>query len=284
MRRLALVAASILLVALVAVPPLESRVTDLTGTLTSGERAQLESRLAAFEAKKGAQIAVLIVPTTRPEAIEEFSIRVVEAWKLGREQVDDGALLLVAKEDKELRIEVGRGLEGALTDLASKRIVSDTIVPFFKQGDFAGGISAGVDQMMRVIEGEPLPAPDPEWKGAPDRLAGAFPLLLAVVFVGSGILRGLLGRGPGSLATGAVAGGFAWWITQLLAISIGVGLIAVVVSLFLAFGGGGRWSSRPGRGGWMPGGWTSGGFGGGGGGGFSGGGGSFGGGGASGRW
>ncbi len=144
--------------ALQPIPPLAARVTDLTGTLTAAERAQLEARLAEFEARKGAQIAVLIVPTTQPEEIEQYSIRVVDAWKLGREKPDDGALLLVAKEDRTLRIEVGRGLEGALTDLVSKRIIADTITPQFRQGDFAGGIDAGVEQMIRVVDGEPLPA------------------------------------------------------------------------------------------------------------------------------
>lgn len=264
------------------VPPLEARVTDLTGTLAEDERAILESRLEAFERRKGAQIAVLIVPTTQPEAIEQYSIRVVEDWRLGREHPDDGALLLVAKDDRALRIEVGRGLEGALTDLAAKRIVSDTIVPLFQQGDFYGGISAGVDQMMRIVDGEPLPEPQPGWGEAPGRLAERLPLLLGLVLVGSAVLRSLLGRGLGALATGAVAGGFAWWITKLLGLALGVAGFAFIAALFLGMGRGGRWSSMPRRGGWTSGGWSGGGFGGGGG--FRGGGGSFGGGGASGRW
>ncbi|MDH4260212.1 MAG: TPM domain-containing protein, partial [Gammaproteobacteria bacterium] len=141
-------------------PPLTARVTDLTGTLTPAQQAQIESRLAEFESRKGAQIAVLFVSSTLPEEIEQYSIRVVDAWKLGREKPDDGALLLVAKEDRSMRIEVGRGLEGALTDLVSKRIIADTITPLFRQGDYAGGIAAGVEQMIRVVDGEPLPAPD----------------------------------------------------------------------------------------------------------------------------
>jgi uncharacterized protein len=271
--------------ALRPVPRLEARVTDLTGTLTSADQARLEARLAAFEAGKGAQIAVLIVPSTRPEEIEQYSIRVVEAWKLGREKPDDGALLLIAKEDRALRIEVGRGLEGALTDLASKRIISDTITPLFRQGDFAGGITAGVEQMIRVIEGEPLPAPDPQWQGTASGLTDRLPFLLALIVVGSAVLRALLGRALGSVATGAAAGTFAWWLTKLLGLAIGVGIFGLFVALMLGFGGGGRWASRPRHGGWPSGGWgRGGGFGGGRGGGFGGGGGSFGGGGASGRW
>jgi uncharacterized protein len=270
------------------VPPLEARVTDLTGTLTASQKAQIESRLAEFESRKGAQIAVLIVPDTQPEEIEQYSIRVVDAWKLGRAKPDDGALLLVAKDDRQMRIEVGRGLEGALTDLVSKRIIADTITPLFRQGDFAGGISAGIEQMIRVVDGEPLPEPDRQWGGGTERLADMLPFLLGVIFVGSAVLRALFGRALGSVATGGVTGGMAWWLTQVLGLAAGVGIVALIISLLLGFGGGGRWSSRPGHGGWPAGGWGGAGSGGGGlgrgGGGFGGGGGSFGGGGASGRW
>jgi uncharacterized protein len=266
------------------VPPLESRVTDETRTLTAEERAALEAKLAAFEARKGAQLAVLIVPTTEPEAIEQYSIRVVDAWKLGREKPDDGALLLVAKEDRELRIEVGRGLEGALTDLVSNRIIDETIVPRFREGDFAGGIEAGVDRMISVVNGEPLPEPEQHWSRGLRGVENVLPVLFGVVVFGSVALRALLGRALGSLATGGVAGGLAWFVTQALGISIGVGVVGLFLSLMLGIGNGGRWSSGPRHGGWTTGGW-GGGFGSrGGGGGFGGGGGSFGGGGASGRW
>ncbi len=270
--------------ALQPVPQLAARVTDLTGTLSAAERAGLEEKLAAFEARKGAQVAVLIVPTTQPEAIEQYSIRVVDAWKLGRGEPDDGALLLVAMDDRQLRIEVGRGLEGALTDLVANRIIDETITPRFREGDFAGGISAGVDRMIQVIDGEPLPEPEAHWSEGPQQIAGILPLLFGIVVVGSAVLRSLFGRAFGALATGGVAGGVAWFVTQLLGLSLGVGVAALLVSLMLGLGGGGgRWSSRPGHGGWSPGGW-GGGFRTGGGGGFRGGGGSFGGGGASGRW
>jgi len=268
--------------ALQPVPPLEARVTDLTGTLAPADRSGLEDKLAAFEARKGAQLAVLVVPTTQPEAIEQFAIRVVDAWKLGREKPDDGALLLVAMQDRELRIEVGRGLEGALTDLVANRIIDETITPRFREGDFAGGISAGVDRMIQVIDGEPLPEPEAHWSEAPQRIASILPLLFGIVVVGSAVLRSLFGRAFGALATGGIAGGVAWFATQLLGLAVGVGIAALVFSLMLGLGGGGRWASRPGHGGWSPGGWGGGSRSGGGG--FRGGGGSFGGGGASGRW
>ena len=145
----------------VAVPALKSRVTDLTGTLTPGQQAEIEGRLEAFERRRGTQVAVLMLPTTQPEAIEQYSMRVVERWKLGRKKVDDGVLLIVAKNDRRLRIEVGYGLEGVLPDITAKRIISDTIVPRFKQGDFYGGLVAGTDRILRVIEGERQPALKP---------------------------------------------------------------------------------------------------------------------------
>ena len=266
------------------VPPLESRVTDQTGTLTAAERSALEEKLAAFEARKGAQIAVLVVPTTQPEAIEQYSIRVVDAWKLGREKPDDGALLLVAMQDRALRIEVGRGLEGALTDLVANRIIDETITPRFREGDFAGGITAGAERMMAVVDGEVLPEPEKHWDGPPD-IGGMLPMLFFIIIFASTILRAIFGRALGSVATGGVAGGIAWLVTQALGLSVGVGLVGLVLSLVVGFGNGGRWSSRPGHGGWTTGGWGGGGGGlGRGGGGFGGGGGSFGGGGASGRW
>jgi len=264
-----------------SVPPLAAHVTDLADTLTTAERSALEQKLSSFEARKGAQVAVLIVPTTQPEAIEQYSIRVVDAWKLGREKPDDGALLLVAMQDRALRIEVGRGLEGALTDLAANRIIDETITPRFREGDFAGGISSGVDRMIQVIDGEPLPEPEKHWNGA-QSVGDILPILFFVIFFASTILRAIFGRAFGSLASGGVAGGITWFVTQALGISLGVGLVGLLLSLALGFGGGGRWSSGPRHGGWTTGGW--GGGRGGGGGGFRGGGGSFGGGGASGRW
>ena len=138
-------------------------------------------------------MAVLLVATTEPEDIAQFGIRVVEQWKLGRGKVDDGALLLVAKDDRRMRIEVGHGLEGALTDATSKRIIAETITPLFRQGDFYGGINAGLDQMMRVIDGEPLPEPDRAWTGAAPGLAGLLPFLFIGVVIASSILSSIVG-------------------------------------------------------------------------------------------
>lgn len=265
--------------ALVPVPPLERRVTDLAGLLAPEQRAALERRLADFEAAKGSQVAILIVPTTAPEDIAPFAIRVAEAWKLGREGVDDGVLLVVATQDRALRIEVGYGLEGALPDAIAKRIVADVITPYFRSGDYYGGLSAGVDAILRVIEGEPLPEPDPGWQSSARGLEPFLPLLILFAVIGGGLLRALLGRPAGAAAAGGIAGVAVWLLSQAIAIAV----FAAVVTFVVALAGGlprGAWTSG-GRGG--GGGWGS--IGGGGfGGGFRGGGGGFGGGGASGRW
>jgi uncharacterized protein len=274
----------------VAVPPVTSRVTDLTGTLSGAAVAGIEAKLKDLEAKKGSQVAVLIVPTTQPEEIEQYGIRVAEAWKLGRKGVDDGAILLVAKDDRRVRIEVGQGLEGALPDAIANRIVTETITPHFKQGDFDGGVEAGVNQIISVINGEPLPAPDKKWERH-SGLGNLLPVLLIVVFVAGGVLRAMFGRLFGSIATGGLAGGIVWLLSHLIPIGIGAGLLAF---LFAMLTGGSRsgWTSGGGFGGGLGGGLGGfgGGFGGGGrggfggGGGFSGGGGGFSGGGASGSW
>ena len=274
----------------VAVPPVTSRVTDLTGTLSGAAVAGIEAKLKDLEAKKGSQVAVLIVPTTQPEEIEQYGIRVAEAWKLGRKGVDDGVILLVAKDDRRVRIEVGQRLEGALPDAIANRIVTETITPHFKQGDFDGGVEAGVNQIISVINGEPLPAPDKKWERH-SGLGNLLPVLLIVVFVAGGVLRAMFGRLFGSIATGGLAGGIVWLLSHLIPIGIGAGLLAF---LFAMLTGGSRsgWTSGGGFGGGLGGGLGGfgGGFGGGGrggfggGGGFSGGGGGFSGGGASGSW
>lgn len=268
----------------VAVPALKSRVTDLTGTLAANETAQLEQRLAAFEARKGSQIAVLIVPTTQPETIEQYSIRVAEAWKLGRKGIDDGALLLIAKQDRTVRIEVGYGLEGVLPDALAKRIVDEVIVPEFRQGNFAAGIDAGIEQMMSVVEGEPLPPPQarggehaPSGNAVMDNIIPLFIMLIVVAKV----LQSFFGRFIGAGIVSASAGFLGWLLFSSIVIGIIAAIFAFFVSLFGSPGGG---VFRGGRGGWPGGGMGGRGGGGFGGGGFGGGGGGFGGGGASGRW
>jgi uncharacterized protein len=264
----------------VAVPPLTARVTDLTGTLDPQQRAALEQKLAAFEAAKGSQIAVLLVPTTQPETIEQYSIRVVDQWKLGRKGVDDGALLLIAKDDRNMRLEVGRGLEGPVPDAVAKRITDDIIAPYFRKGDFAGGITTGVERLIKVIEGEPLPPPTAESRSGDRRQENLEQLLMigfVMVFVVGGILRAWLGRLGGAAVVGGATGAIAWAMAGTVFVAIIVAIIAFILSLF---SGAGTRSGYAGRGGssWGGGGWSSGG------GGFSGGGGGFGGGGASSRW
>jgi uncharacterized protein len=274
----------------VAVPPLSGRVVDQTGTLSSGDIASLTQTLKDLQTRKGSQIAVLIVPTTDLESIEQFSIRVAEAWKIGRKKIDDGALLVVAKNDRHLRIEVGYGLEGALTDATTKRIIDEDITPKFKSGDFSGGISAGVDRMIRVIDGEKLPAPEPEHWRSPvlfNIIDPLNPFVIVGVFIVGGILRTTLGRLFGSAATGGFVGFVAWLFVGSIAVSLLVALIAFVFAMFSdmipAGGGSGRggsWSGGSRGGSWSGGGGSSSSDSGG----FSGSGGSFGGGGASGSW
>ena len=264
----------------VAVPPLKARVTDLTSTLTREQTASLEQMLQAFEARKGTQIAVLMVRSSAPEAIEQYALRVAEQWKVGRKNVDDGAILVVAKEDRALRIEVGYGLEGALNDATANRIIREAIVPRFREGDFYGGINAGVDRMIRVIDGEPLPEPA---KAAP-QVEGGFlqmlPVLFILALVGGSVLRAVLGRFLGALAAGGAVGALAWFLAGTLAVALLAGVAGFFFTLVGGGGAGRRYGGFPGG---FPGGFGGGG-GGFGGGGFRGGGGSFGGGGASGRW
>ncbi|MDA9507238.1 membrane protein [Bradyrhizobium sp. CCBAU 11386] len=276
----------------VAVPQLTGRVVDQTGTLSSGDIAALSQKLRDFETRKGSQIAVLIVPTTQPETIEQFSIRVAESWKLGRKKVDDGAILVVAKNDRHLRIEVGYGLEGALTDVTSRRIIDEIITPKFRTGDFSGGISDGVDRMIRVIDGEPLPVPSPSVNfGHLDDLAPLFIVTLFASIGVGGFFRAMLGRLLGSLATGGIIAALTWLILGSFALAMALGalgfIIGFIADLFSAMGPGsgssrrGSWSSGSSGGGWSSG---SSGSSDSGSGSFSGGGGSFGGGGASGSW
>jgi len=274
------------------VPPLTGRVVDLTGTLAPAQKQALEGQLEAIERRKGSQVAILVVATTQPEAIEQFSIRVVEAWKLGRgevdgKRVDDGVLLLVAKDDRKVRIEVGYGLEGAIPDAYARRIIAETIAPHFRQGDFAGGLQAAVADIGRLIEGEPLPPAWSEPTGQGDGGSDNWLAIVLGVFIVAVVVRQVLGRVLGSTVGGTLGGATAWVLgAPLLLAGIG-GFLLFLMLLSMSGGSMGRvgrhtWRSGPGG---FPGGFGGGGGGfGGGGGGFRGGGGGFGGGGASGGW
>ena len=261
---------------LVAIPSLTARVTDLTATLSGDQKAVLEQQLADLEARKGAQLVVLILPTTQPEAIEQFSIRLFDAWKVGRKGVDDGVMLIVAKDDRRLRIEVGYGLEGALNDATAKRIISETITPFFKNGDFPGGINAGVTAIVKIIDGEQLPelsgvAGSGAKMNITDMPEGLLIGVLVAVVLGGTVLRHLLGNLVGCGLVGCLTGGLGWLFVGGMSGIIGGALLGIFLAIFGLdivlsgiFSGGGRGGS--------------------GGGGFSGGGGSGVGGGASGSW
>jgi uncharacterized protein len=276
------------------VPPLTAHVVDQTGTLDDLQRAALEQKLAAFEKSKGAQIAFLLVGSTQPEDIASYANRVGNVWKIGRKGVGDGVLLVVAKDDRKVRIEVAKTLEGAIPDLAAKQIIDEAITPRFRQGDYAGGLQQAADQLIARINGEPLP---PVKQAAPPRggedgfnwMDLAIFLFFAVPIAGS-VLRSMMGRKLGSIVTGGGVGVIAMLVTS----SIAVAAVAAIVALLFSLISGGMSGIGPRRGGWgggpfIGGGWGGGGGfghgGGGGGGGFSsGGGGDFGGGGASGDW
>ena len=272
----------------VAVPALVSRVTDTTGTFSAAQKSALEQTLAEFERRKGSQIAVLVVASTKPEAIEQYAIRVAEQWKLGRKGIDDGLLLLIAKNDQRIRIEVGRGLEGPIPDVIAKRIIREIIAPHFVAGDFYAGIDDGVHRIIAIIDGEPLPPPpqrNAARNGGHGGGASEWNSMLTIGFVlivvAGGILTRIMGKVAGSGTVAAIAAAVAWVLLGGLIAAVVVGIISFIFALIMGSGGGGM-----GRGGgWgMGGGGFSGGGGFGGGGGFSGGGGDFGGGGASGSW
>ncbi|OEZ27675.1 TPM domain-containing protein [Variovorax boronicumulans] len=280
---------------LLPIPTLTARVIDQTGTLDAAQRSGLETKLAAFEQRKGSQIVVLMVPTTAPEDIASYAQRVGDAWKIGRKGVGDGLLVIVAKDDRKMRIATAKTLEGAVPDLAAVRIIDEEMKPRFRNNDFAGGLNAAVDRLIGLVDGEPLPEPsrgNSSSSGGNDGFdwENLAIFLFVGVFVGAPIARAILGKTMGSVAMGGGIGVVAFFLTTSTVIAVIAGLIALMVSLFSGLagfgpgrggrggGGGGGWSSSGGGGGWSSGG-------GGGGGGFSsGGGGNFGGGGASGDW
>jgi uncharacterized protein len=260
---------------LVAIPALKTRVTDLTQTLSTDQQAQLEAKLTAFEREKGSQIAVLIVPTTQPEEIAQYSIRVVDAWKLGREKQDDGILILLAKDDRKMRIEVGYGLEGAIPDLTAKRVITEIMAPSFRQGDYFGGLSNAIDKLIGLIAGEQLPAPVNKTSSANNNFEGMLPLLIFGGLILGGVLRSIFGNFFGGALNGGAIGLLAWVLGGGLLAAILFGIVAFFITLMGASGLGQMGGYGSGMGG---------GFGGGGSDPFSGGGGGFGGGGASGDW
>ena len=279
---------------LLPVPALTARVIDQTQTLAESERADLEAKLAAFEQRKGSQMVVLMVPTTEPEDIASYANRVGNAWKIGRKEVGDGILVIVAKNDRKMRIEVAKALEGAVPDLAAIRIIDEEMKPRFRNNDFAGGLNAAVARLIGLVDGEALPAPSSGSDGK-DSSEGIDWENLAIflfigVFVAAPIVRSIVGKKLGSVVMGGGIGVIAFLITTSIVIAVLAGMAALMVSLFAAVaatspgrrgGGGGGFGGWGGGGG---GGWSSGGSSGGGGGFSSGGGGDFGGGGASGDW
>lgn len=271
-----------------AIPPLTARVIDTTSTLDAGQTQALNAKLAAFEKARGAQIVILMVPSTLPEDITDYAQRVGDSWKIGRKDVGDGLLLVVAKDDRKVRIATTKTLEGAVPDLAARQIIASAITPRFKQGDFAGGLDAAADQIMARITGENLPTPGVN-SGTDSNKQGFQWMDMAVflffaVPIGARLLSGVLGRKLGALVTGGGVGVLAWIFTSSLLLAGAAGLIGLVFALFASLGSLGGLGNL--GGGSRRGGGFGGGFGGGGGsGGFSsGGGGNFGGGGASGNW
>ena len=275
----------------VPVPPLSGRVIDQTGTLTPAQAQALSSKLEAIETQRGAQVVVLIVPSTQPEDIASYGQRVADTWKLGRRNVGDGVVIVVAKNDRRINIEVAKTLEGAIPDVIAGRIIAEQIKPAFKADDYAGGLNAAVDKLSARIAGEALPEPTRKSSGA-NRGLGGFDLqdLAIFLFVGvpiaGAVLTAIFGRKLGSLVTGAAVGGLGWWLTASLLVAGGAGLIALFLVGVMGLGSrGGRSGGPVIWGGGGGGGFGGGGGGGGSGGGFSsGGGGDFGGGGASGSW
>ena len=271
----------------VPVPKLTAHVMDSTGTLTASERQALEDKLRAFEQSKGSQVAVLLVPTIGGEAIEDFAGRVTDEWKLGRKGVDDGVLFVVAKQERKMRIHTGRGVQGTLTDALSRRIIADIVAPRFRSGDFAGGIDAGADAIMKAIEGEALPAPTRKSAARKVDTVSSYSNFLWIAFfavpIVAMVLRSLVGRAAGAGLTSGLTGLAAWFIFGSIAFGLVAALIAFVFTLFSGSGLG-RGLNRGGGGFYIPGGGGGSWGGGGGGGGFSGGGGSFDGGGSSGSW
>lgn len=290
-----LLAALLVLVPIVAqaqqaeIPPMTSPVIDTTGTLSAAQKQQLEQQALALQQRKGSQLQVLMVPTTQPETIEQYAVRAFEQWKLGRKGVDDGVLLVVAKDDRRVRIEPGYGLEGAIPDISAGRIIQEYLVPKFRANDYGGGIIDATAALVKLIDGETLPAPMADNRGKDTGGGGDWLFALFAAFVVANVVRAMFSRAPSPLRgvfTGGAAGGVAWLVSSLMGLGVAAGVFGLLYGLVSVSGG--RYARQRDWGGfgggpWMGGG-GGGGFGGGGGGGWSGGGGMSGGGGASGSW
>lgn len=271
-----------------AIPALTSPVVDTTGTLSAEQKQQLEQQALALQQRKGSQLQVLMISSTQPETIEQYTQRAFDQWKLGREGVDDAVILVVAKDDRRVRIQPGYGLEGAIPDAIANRIIQEYLVPKFRAGDFGGGILEATAQLSRLIEGEQLPTPVSDHRSGEGRRGGGDWLFaLFAAFIAATLVRGVFGKAPKglrSLFTGGAAGGVAWLLSSIIPLAGIAGLFGLIYGLMSVSAG--RYASQGGWGGFGGGGWGGGGggFGGGGGGGWSGGGGMSGGGGASGSW
>ncbi|UNK51208.1 YgcG family protein [Lysobacter sp. S4-A87] len=271
-----------------AIPAMTSPVVDTTGTIDAATRQRLEAQALALQQRKGSQLQVLVVPTTMPEDIAQYAVRAFDQWKVGRKGVDDGVLLVVAKDDRRVRIEVGYGLEGAIPDATSARVIQEYLVPKFRAGDYAGGITDATGALVKLIDGEPLPAPMAEHRAGRGNRGGGWLFALFVAFIVGQVARGIFGRAP-SLLRGVIGAGAAGGIAWLISSMVVVGGIGAAIGFFMGLASlpSGRYARDRGHGGF--GGWGGGGFGGGGGGfggggGWGGGGGMSGGGGASGSW
>jgi len=264
---------------LVDIPPLQTAVTDLTQTLSAEEQAALNQKLSQFSQQAGSQVAVLLLPTTQPEEIAQFGIRLADAWKIGRDKEDDGVIIIVAKNDRKMRIEVGYGLEGAIPDAIAKRIISEQMTPAFKQGQFYQGLNLATDTLIKLIQGEQLPAPNKQARQAhADDWMSMLPILMFAAIIGGAIFKGMLGDFPGSLVTGGLLGWLAGWLGATALIMGLIGLAAFVFTLAMGGrGGSSGYGAYPGGFGGYSGGSRGPDI-------FSGGGGDFGGGGASGDW
>lgn len=269
-----------------AIPALTSPVVDATGTLGVEQKRQLEQQALALQQRKGSQLQVLMVASTQPETIEQYTQRVFDQWKLGREGVDDAVILVVAKDDRRARIQTGYGLEGAIPDAIANRVIQEYLAPKFRAGDYGGGIADASAQLVKLIDGEPLPAPVGDDRVKEGDGGGGWLFALFAAFIAATLVRGVFGRAPKglrSLFTGGAAGGVAWLLSSILPLAGLAGFFGLIYGLMSVSAG--RYAHHGGWGGFGGGGWGGGGFGsGGGGGGWSGGGGMSGGGGASGGW